>query len=101
MSIFSEANAAFAEIHGTGVLGEACSIANANVTAVFDAERTQMRFDGQSQRLVTARSAVVLKSAYANRPADRAAVVKGAASYVITSVSDDPCQWIISLEKRT
>lgn len=101
MSIYSEANAAFAEVHSVAVLGEACSIANANTTGVFNGEQETYRFDGQSQRKITIRQAVVLKSNYANRPADRAVVVKGSSSYVITAITDDPCQWIISLEKRT
>lgn len=101
MNIYAEANAAFSEIHSTAILGEPCSIANTNVNAVFNGEQETYRFDGQSQRKITIRQAVVLKSAYANRPTDRAAVVKGSSAYVITAITDDPCQWIISLEKRT
>jgi hypothetical protein len=43
----------------------------------------------------------VLKSNQANRPADRANLTKDTSNYVIVTVSDDPCQWILSLEKRT
>lgn len=101
MSIYDEANAGFSEVHGTGLLGEPCNIANTPANAVFDAERTVMRFDGVSQRWVTTRQAVVLKENLPNRPADRAVVTKGSDSYVTTVINSDPCQWILTLEKRT
>lgn len=101
MSIYDEANAGFAEVHDRGTLGEACNVGNVATTGVFGGERTEMRWEGASQRWVTTRQAVVTKENLPNRPADRAAVTKGTDSYVITGIGADACQWILSLEKRT